>query len=103
MYLSQDEEDKAKEMAELIRSDLNKQYHILRGQDDCGRCVMIKYPRTIGGATEESYVLSQIYMAERSTAVTEFLTRGRHERSVAGEFQVPVHCWFCLCLALLCM
>ena len=50
---------------------------------------MIKYPRTIGGATEESYVLSQIYMAERSTAVTEVLTRGRHERSVAGEFQGP--------------
>ncbi|KAG7363601.1 CRAL/TRIO domain containing protein [Nitzschia inconspicua] len=74
---------KAKEMAILVRSDMERQFHILRGQDKYGQAIMIKYPRTKGGTTESSYVMAQIYIAERSTAATEFLTRGKRERSIA--------------------
>lgn len=70
-------------MEGLIRSDMEKQYHILRGMDNKCQAVMIKYPRTISGTTEQSYLMAQIYMAERSTATTEFLSRGKYERSVA--------------------
>lgn len=83
MYLHKEDEERAQEMAKLVRADLEKQYHILRGQDQHGQVVMIKYPRTGGDTSEESYVLSQIYMAERSTAATQVLALGRCERSIA--------------------
>jgi hypothetical protein len=62
VYLDADDEQKAKEMAALVRFDLKKQYHVLRGHDGSGRCVMIKYPRTEDGAEEKSYMLANIYM-----------------------------------------
>jgi hypothetical protein len=83
VYLNADDEARGKEMAELVRLDMKKQFHILRGQDKYGQAVMIKYPRREANTTEAAYVMSQIYMAERSTAATEFLTRARHERSIA--------------------
>ena len=84
VYLdSEDDETKAKEMAELIRLDMSCQNHILRGRDRDQQVVMIKYPRTLANTTEEAYVTAQFYMAERSTAATEFATRGKKERSVA--------------------
>jgi hypothetical protein len=73
----------ARKMADLVRQDMEKQFHILRGNDQYGQSVMIKYPRTKPDTTESSYVMAQIYMAERSTAVTEFMTRATRERSVA--------------------
>jgi CRAL/TRIO domain len=83
VYVDPEDEAKAQEMADLVRQDMERQFHILRGQDRYGQSVMIKYPRTQSGTTEPSYVMAQIYMAERSTAATEFLTRGTKERSVA--------------------
>jgi CRAL/TRIO domain len=119
VYLNDEDETRARQMARWIRSDMERQYHILRGVDGKKQAIMIKYPRTsitmsstglAADAAEanattttstnqqrkqqqqnddddddaaSAYVMSQIYMAERSTAATEFLTRGRHERSVA--------------------
>ncbi|KAL3909940.1 MAG: hypothetical protein SGILL_007890, partial [Bacillariaceae sp.] len=83
VYLNPSDETRAKEMADLIRFDMKKQYHILRGQDKFGQSIMIKYPRRQANTTEAAYVMSQIYMAERSTAATEFLTRAKCERSIA--------------------
>ena len=78
MHFEVAEEDKArsKELAELVRADLSKQYNIMRGHDKHNRTVMIKFPRIETGTTEESYVVSQLYMAERSTATTEFCSSG---------------------------
>lgn len=70
-------------MAALIRLDMDKQCHILRGQDQYGQAIMIKYPRTQPGTIEAAYVMAQIFMAERSTACTEFLTYATKERSMA--------------------
>ena len=70
-------------MADLVRRDMEKQYTIMRGHDKENRAIMIKYPRTLPGTTEDEYLISQIYMAERSTAATEFLSLGCQERSMA--------------------
>jgi hypothetical protein len=62
---------------------MNMQYVVIRGRDRENRAVMIKYPRVKPGTIEEGYVMSQIYMAERSIAATEFLSLGTEERSSA--------------------
>lgn len=78
-----DDVERANEMAELIRADMMRQYNVMRGHDKHNRTVMIKFPRVKAGATEDSYILTQLYMAERSTAATEFCSLGTQERSVA--------------------
>ncbi len=60
-----------------------RQYNVMRGSDKQNRSFMIKFPRVKTGATEESYILTQLYMAERSTAATEFCSLGTQERSLA--------------------
>ena len=81
--LSPQDEKRSREMASLVRFDMQKQYHIMRGQDRKNHSIMIKYPRMKPDTTEEAYILSQLYMAERSTAATEFLSLGTTERSLA--------------------
>ena len=71
------------DLANLIRDDMKLQYVVMRGNDTSNRSIMIKYPRMKTGTTEKGYVLSQLYMAERSVAATEFLSEGREERSLA--------------------
>jgi len=81
--LDDEEQRRAKEMAALIRADMARQYNVMRGHDKNGRTIMIKFPRVKTGAAEDSYILTQLYMAERSTATTEFCSLGTQERSVA--------------------
>eukprot|EP00339_Tiarina_fusa_P027263 CAMPEP_0117002188 /NCGR_PEP_ID=MMETSP0472-20121206/3950_1 /TAXON_ID=693140 ORGANISM="Tiarina fusus, Strain LIS" /NCGR_SAMPLE_ID=MMETSP0472 /ASSEMBLY_ACC=CAM_ASM_000603 /LENGTH=321 /DNA_ID=CAMNT_0004702471 /DNA_START=160 /DNA_END=1125 /DNA_ORIENTATION=+ len=78
-----DDAKRCQEMADLVRSDMNLQYVVMRGKDRGNRAVMIKYPRIKPGTVEEGYVMSQIYMAERSIAATEFMSLGTEERSSA--------------------
>jgi hypothetical protein len=70
-------------MAKLVKFDMGQQFHVLRGHDKYKQSVVIKYPRTKGDTTQESYVTAQLYMAERSVAATEFSSRSLRERSVA--------------------
>lgn len=81
--IAEEDKETAKVMADLIRADMSRQYNVMRGYDKQHRTVMIKFPRIKSGATEESYVLTQVYMAERSTAATEFCSLGTQERSLA--------------------
>lgn len=62
-----------------IQYDLEKQLQVLLGRDKAGRAVLIKVPRTQGGTTEQAYVRQQLYAAERSAAVTEFVSQGEHD------------------------
>ncbi len=62
-----------------VRADLEKQLQVLRGQDKAGRAVVLKLPRMQGGTTEQAYIRQQLYAAERSAAVTEFLSMGEHD------------------------
>lgn len=55
----------------------------MRGNDRNNRTIMIKLPRTETGTVEEGYVMAQLYMAERSTASTEYLSVGTEEKSLA--------------------
>ena len=76
-------ERRIEEMEAHVESDLKKQIVIMRGHDRESHAMMIKFARVDSGTTEETYVLSQIYMADRSTAATEFLSMGKQERSCA--------------------
>jgi hypothetical protein len=62
---------------------MQKQKNVMRGHDRENHSVMIKFPRTKTGTSEESYIMAQIYMAERTIAGTEFLSLGTQERSLA--------------------
>ena len=78
-----DDENKAREMASKVEDEMKKQVVIMRGNDRQNRGTMIKFARLSEGTDQEGYVLCQIYAAERSIAVTEFLSMGHEERSVA--------------------
>jgi hypothetical protein len=79
--LAEKDEKRAQEMAAQVEDDLQKQIVVMRGQDRGSRAMMIKFARVQEGTVEEPYVLSQIYVADRSTATTEFLSMGTEERS----------------------
>ena len=81
--LNERTEKRVEEMTALVESDLKKQIVIMRGHDRKSHAMMIKFARLDSGTTEEPYILSQIYMADRSTAATEFLSMGKEERSCA--------------------
>lgn len=66
-------------MREDILAEMGRQVQVLKGQDKAGRAVLFKLPRTSGGTTEESYTRIQLYVAERSAAVTEFLSAGTED------------------------
>lgn len=66
-----------------VHLDINKQLQLLRGQDKEGRPVVIKSPRIEGGTTEQAYIRHQLYAAERSAAVSEFISRGQHDKVCA--------------------
>jgi hypothetical protein len=71
------------EMRNDITSDLEKQLVAMRGQDKEGRAVLFKLPRVQGGTTEQAYLRTQLFVAERSAAVTEYVTRGKHDQITA--------------------
>ena len=81
--LDERKEKRIEEMSTLVESDLKKQIVIMRGHDKASHAMMIKFARLDTGTTEEPYILSQIYMADRSIATTEFLSMGKEERSCA--------------------
>ena len=62
-----------------VHFDLKKQLQILRGQDKTGRAIVVKMPRMEGGTTEQAYIRQQLYAAERSAAVTEFVSMGQQD------------------------
>lgn len=66
-----------------VAGDMEKQPVVMRGHDRDARAVLIKFPRTAGGVTEEEYLTTQIYIAERANACTEFVSRGRQETITA--------------------
>ena len=54
----------------------------LAGKQQTQQPVLVKFPRHEGGTTEQEYLLSQLYIAERAVACTEFATQGLEEKLV---------------------
>lgn len=79
------EEENVKEtMRNQIEEELrSKQVFIVRGFDRQSRAVAIKMGRTSPETNHEAYVTAQLYVAERTMACTEFLSRGSQEKVVA--------------------
>lgn len=79
--------EEAVSLREDITEDMGKQLQFLRGQDKLGRAVLIKIPRTASGTSEQAYIRQQLYVAERSAAVTEFMSLGKQD-SVCAIFSM---------------
>merc|ERR1712151_475602 len=61
-----------------IKKELTNQVMVIRGHDLKKRCIVYKMPRLV--LTEETdinaYVMTQLYIAERTMATLEYLTKG---------------------------
>lgn len=55
----------------------------MRGHDRQLRAILIKSHRDAAPTSEEEYLLTQLFIAERALACTEFLSRGTQETLVA--------------------
>jgi hypothetical protein len=84
VYLDEKDATRAKQMADWTRLDLEHQYHIVRGMESTTKqAVTIKYPRTNSPTTQDACTMALIYIAERSMAATEFLSRGTYEQCIS--------------------
>lgn len=70
-------------MREFIWNDMESQPVIMKGHDREQRAVLFKGSRQVGGGTEAEYLTSQLYVAERANACSEFVSQGRQEKMVA--------------------
>ena len=71
-------------LKDMVFGDMTSQPVIMKGNDNEGRAVLFKGSRVReGGGSEEEYLTTQLYIAERANACTEFVSRGRHEKMVA--------------------
>ena len=82
----------AQQMRQYVQSDMTKQAIIMRkgpgGHNDNNhqpRPIMWKYPRRKGGTTESEYVMTQLFAAEKSNAVVEYMSKGK-EQSIMAIF-----------------
>jgi hypothetical protein len=63
-----------------IISELEKQTMVVRGHDRDSRAILFKGCRTDSTTGDKAYILAQIYMAERTIALTELLSKGKEEK-----------------------
>jgi hypothetical protein len=80
-----DERSKAKAMRDHIQQDMRQQPVVMK-KGESSRTVLVKFPRQAtddAGSTEDAYLTTQLYIAERANACTEFSSRGHDERIVA--------------------
>ena len=64
-----------------IEQDLATQLMVVRGMDRDKRAIVIKFPRQSSG-TQEAFIATQLYIAERAIATTEVLSLGKQEKVV---------------------
>jgi hypothetical protein len=70
-------------MRQYVESDMARQPVIMKCADTRARAVMFKFPRRSDGTTEQEYLTTQFYIAERANAVIEYISQGRQEKMVA--------------------
>jgi hypothetical protein len=74
-----------------IVSELKKQTMVVRGHDRDSRAILFKGCRTESKTSEKAYTLAQIYLAERTIAATELLSKGKREKLLlVFDFQAYV-------------
>jgi hypothetical protein len=82
-YNTQEVAELAERYCSDIREDLQNQIMVVRGMDRDSRAIVVKFPRQAAGSNVDAYITTQIYIAERAIAVSEFLSEGRDEKVMA--------------------
>lgn len=79
--------DIEKEYQQQIEHDFHRQAVVMRAvtsttssENPTQQPVLVKFPRHQDGTTEQEYLKSQLYIAERAVACTEYATRGQIEK-----------------------
>lgn len=67
----------------LVSEDMQRQPVVMSGVDEFHRAVLLKSSRQEAGVTKEQYLTTQLYIAERAMACTEYASRGTQEKVVA--------------------
>lgn len=79
-----EEEELKTKFRGFVEEELNtKQAFFVRGQDQDSRAVVVKMDRVSPETNPEAYSLTQLYIAERAIACTEFLSKGKEDKVVA--------------------
>lgn len=80
-YESADDARLASRYKTLVTEDLERQTMVVRGCDCHFRTIVYKPPRTSNPKdSDEAFLLTQFYTAERAIATSEFNTNGREEK-----------------------
>ena len=73
----------ATKLRNSIYNDMTRQPVIMKGHDNKNRAILYKGPRLKSGVSEEEYLTTQLYVAERASACSEFVSLGQREKMVA--------------------
>ena len=72
------------EYQQQIEHDFHRQAVVMRAvhtsNESQQQPILVKFPRHQDGTTEQEYLMSQLYIAERAVACTEYATRGQVEK-----------------------
>ena len=82
--------EQKKKWRRMIRQDLQRQPMVVRGYDKKQQAVIYKPTRQAAGLVEQedTYLVTQLYTAERAMATTEYVSRGANEKlTVLFSFQ----------------
>lgn len=78
--MSEEDKEMVKKYRGYVEHELKKQLTISSGTDRDNRAVVIRFPRVDSATEQESFMVTQLYIAERGFAATEFLTVGKDEK-----------------------
>ncbi|KAL7578203.1 hypothetical protein ACA910_012631 [Epithemia clementina (nom. ined.)] len=81
--LSVQEQDIVKKYRDFVVEELQRQLTVTTGLGRDNQAVVIRFPRTSPETEMESFLIAQIYIAERGCAATEYHTRGQKEQLIA--------------------
>ena len=79
---NEEDEQSVEKLKSQILSDLIKQESCVRGKDKSGHALLLLRSRTAQDTSEDEFVVTQIYMMERTIAATEYTSRGVQEKIV---------------------
>lgn len=80
IYITEEETEAALRYRTFVEEEMSKQVMLVRGMDVSNRSIVLKFHRQSGETTDEAYIMTQLYIAERAIAATEFLSQGKEEK-----------------------
>jgi len=81
--LSSDEKEIVRRYRSYVEDEFGKQVTVSGGLDKENAAVTIRFSRTNAETDPDAFMVTQLYIADRACAATEFFSRGKSEKVVA--------------------